>query len=236
MTKQRNNYSKLTTIKNGTPVTTTQNIAVTLKMRHAKVIEVINNLFTDFHDLKVLSKDSKINDVDECFIPYEFESKGKPVLAYILNEPAFSLLLPRFKTRQAKEAYRAFNRSFYEIRKALLQQEVNQQNLLFKHIRKQSKVTRQAFTDSVERFVKYAQEQGSSSTTAITIKNFTVWLYKSLGVKQLPNGNTRDALPSEMLRRLEELETLIAEHLSNGIERNLPYKQLRSSVRALLEL
>lgn len=221
-------------IQHGQPMTNTQKIASALKVKHAKVIEMIERLFVDYPDLRVPRRNPKTNPFSEVFEPYETEYRGQRFNAYLLNEQAFTLLLPRFETQRAKQAFREFNQRFYHMKQTLLQAKANQDNQLFQQLRIDGKATRKSLTDTLKAFATYATDQGSKGAGHI-YTNTTKAIYSRLGIEVNTAPSARDALDTNTLAQLEELENDVADTISAGMLAGEHYKEIKADVKNLLD-
>ena len=207
-------------IQHGQPMTNTQKIASALKVQHAVVVRMIERLFVDYPDLRVTPCHPKTNPFSEVFEPYETEYRGQRFNAYLLNEQAFTLLLPRFETQRAKQAFREFNQRFYHMKQTLLQAKANQDNQLFQQLRIDGKATRKSLTDTLKAFAIYATDQGSKGAGHI-YTNTTKAIYSRLGIEVSTAPNARDALDTNTI----SAGMLAGEH----------YKEIKADVKNLLD-
>jgi phage regulator Rha-like protein len=229
--KSNDHYStKLTTLKHGVPFTDSRKIATALGVKHAKVIEMIERLFSDYPDLRVLPQNPKKVQFNEVFQQYETEYRGQAFSAYMVNEPAFTLLLPRFETKRAKTAFREFNQSFYQMKANLLQAEANADNLLFQQLRIEGKTVRRNLTDVLKEFAEYSKEQGSKGS-AYVYSNTTVSIYKAIDIYATDAPMIRDSLSVDKLQQLEGLEERVAGCIADGMESGMGYKLIKDKVK-----
>jgi len=239
--KSNNNHpTKLTSLKHGQVVTDSQTMAKHLDVRHAKFIEVLQSLFEDYPDLRdssifntrkkgVLSKDTFV----PRFIAYQTINRGQSFTAYLINEAGFYLLLPRFKTEKAKQAYREFVESFQKMKSHLLQAEVNKHNLLFQKLRDEGKESRRSFTDELKDFAAYSKGKGSKGYPHY-YSNFTRWIYTALDIEVTDSPKVRDSLRIEQVEALDRLENDIAILINEGMSAGLHYKQIKDDAKALI--
>jgi phage regulator Rha-like protein len=237
----KNHSTKLTTLNHGQVVTDSQTMAKVLGIRHAKLVEVLQSLFEDYPDLRdsnqpnipkkaVLSKDTFF----PFFEPYQTTNRGQTFTAYLINEAAFYLLLPRFKTETAKKAYLEFVIAFQKMKHALLQAEANKSNLLFQQMRSAGKQARKTLTDTIKDFAVYSANQGSTGHKHY-YANFTRWINAALGIAVTDSPKARDALSIEIINKLDELEGLVAECIEIGIMNSKSYKSIKEEARLIID-
>jgi phage regulator Rha-like protein len=224
---------KLVGISHNQAFTTTEKLAKELGVKHAYVIDVLNGLFEDFEELRVVSTDPKTHKFSEKFLPYLAEYRGQSFTAYTMNQQAFTLLLPRFKTKRAKQAYRKFNQAFYELEHIALQAKVNRDNKLFQQFRIEGKQTRKSLTDAIKDFAEYSKEQGSTGYSHL-YSTLTKWIYKALGIESNPSPKIRDSLNSEEIKALDDLEHDVAELICKGIDSQKHYKAIKNDIKGPL--
>ncbi len=170
----------------------------------------------------------------EVFQSYYPEYNGQSFLAYLMNEPAFTLLLPRFKSQRAKKAQRAFNKSFYQMKEALLRTKMNVDNLLFQQLRVESKTVRRDLTDTLKEFAEYSKEQGSKGSAYI-YSNTTKSINKSIGIHSTDAPIVRDSLTTEKIQQLEALEESVANCIAKGMESGIDYKLIKETVKRTID-
>lgn len=97
-------------------------------------------------------------------------------------------------------------------------------------VREETKKVRKMETDSIKRFVAYAEAQGSTHANKY-YGNFTQLVHKKLGIE----SGRRDKADQETLLRLKSLETLIDMHLETLMKNELPYKEIYKEVKKFLD-
>lgn len=242
-TVKSNEYhsNKLTTLKHGQVVTDSQAMAKSLGIRHAKFIEVLQGLLDDYPELRdsnlstitkkaVLSKDT----FSPLFTAFQAMNRGQPFTAYLINEAGFYLLLPRFKTERAKQAYLEFVIAFQRMKHALLQAEANTGNLLFQQLRIEGKTVRRNLTDTLKEFAEYSKEQGSKGS-AYVYSNTTRSIYKALDIYATDAPLVRDSLSVDKLQQLEALEESVGSCIADGMESGIDYKLIKETVKRTID-
>lgn len=97
-------------------------------------------------------------------------------------------------------------------------------------IRQETKQTRRMETDTIKRFVSYAERQGSTHAGRY-YQLFTDLVQKHLGIAP----ESRDKQDQKTLLRLKSLETVVDMHLDTLMGLNMPYKDIFIGVRNLIK-
>lgn len=97
-------------------------------------------------------------------------------------------------------------------------------------IRQEAKQVRLMETDTIKKFVEYAKEQGSTHADTYYM-NFTKLVQNHLGI----SAGSRDNQEQKELLRLKSLETIVDMHLETLMGANLPYKEIYSGVKNLIQ-
>lgn len=97
-------------------------------------------------------------------------------------------------------------------------------------IRQQTKQVRREETNMIQKFVEYAEEQGSTHAN-MHYRHFTDLANKCCGIE----AGQRDKADQKMLLRLKSLETLIEMRLETLMNNNIPYKEAFSDVKDFIE-
>lgn len=97
-------------------------------------------------------------------------------------------------------------------------------------IRQETKLVRRMETDTIKKFVEYAKEQGSTHADTYYM-NFTKLVQNHLGIF----AGSRDNQEQKELLRLKSLETIVDMHLETLMGANLPYKEIYSGVKNLIQ-
>jgi len=173
-TKLNNNY------------TTTRIIAKKFDKKHAYVVRTLEKIIEDFNNLRVTGD-------HPYFMKKIGEYRGVEFEYYELDRELFSLLVMRFKGKEAFEWQVKFNQAFYQMEETLIKMKNNQQNEMWLGQREQSKLMRREETDVIKQFVEYATKQGSTKAQ-FYYKHITSAVYKCLGLIQYKQPKLRETL------------------------------------------
>lgn len=97
-------------------------------------------------------------------------------------------------------------------------------------IRQETKEVRKMETDMIKRFEKYAIERGSRNAR-MYYKHFTDLANKQCGIEP----KQRDDADQRTLLRLKSIETLIEMRLETLMNQSVPYKDIFTDVKQLIE-
>lgn len=98
-------------------------------------------------------------------------------------------------------------------------------------IRREAKEVRKNETATINKFVDYAESQGSQNARRYYI-NFTNLVNRKCGV----NTGERDKADQKTLLRIKSLETLVDMRIESLMKQNLPYKEVYENVKELFEM
>ncbi len=221
-------------IKNGIPFIDTQSIARVIGRKHNQILEVLEKVFIDYPEIRGRNATPEIDNIQPCFIPDKRNYQGEEFTAYLLNETAFNLILPRFRTRKALDAFLVLITSFQKMKTALLQIEANKDNLLWQELRTEGKQTRHSLTDAIQDFITYSKGQGSTGYRFM-YANITKAIYSCLDIDMTISPKARDSLPKIKLQQLEKLEHNVSMTLSVGMSNQRPYKGIKAELKHCID-
>lgn len=106
----------------------------------------------------------------------------------------------------------------------------NQKTSEWLGIRQETKQVRRMETDTIKKFVEYAKEQGSTHADNYYM-NFTKLVQNHLGISPA----SRDNQDQRSLLRLKSMETIVDMHLETLMGEKLPYKEVYSGIKNLIQ-
>jgi len=200
--------------KNGEFYVTSTTIADHFDKQHKDVLKAIENLgcTEQFRERN--------------FAPSNYKSlQGKKMPMFLITRDGFSFLCMGFTGEKAdlwKEKYiEAFNGMERELTRiggaAWLQKRV------------ETKLYRKPLTDTIQRFIQYAIEQGSQSyakNPSFAYSNFTKMEYKALFMLNKAVPDLRDKLSIMDLNSLQVAERIVTKALADCMEEDLHYKEI----------
>jgi len=220
--------TSLVSIKKGKVFADSILVAKKFKKEHKYVIAKIERTIKEDKDIKGQSMKPLI------FIESKAVYRGQKYKTYLMDREAFSFLCMQFKGKEARLWQRKFNSAFYELEKALLQEQSNKDNLLWKEQREQGKIARIQETDVIKLFVDYATKQGSQNAK-FYYKHITTATYKALELVQSKKPRLRDTLDTLQLSQLIVAESIASKGLIKYMQDGEHYKSIFTLVKRDLE-
>lgn len=161
--------------------------------------------------------------------PFAFEtqkSKGRPTLFCVLDEEQATFLITLMRNTDKVVPFKLrLTREFYRMKKELIRISSQAQNAEWLEQRKVGKVTRRVATDTIEKFVQYAIDQGSTNaikyyTSLTTMEN------KALFLLEQKYANIRDILDLHQLSTVKSADMIVVKALKDGMDKGLHYKEI----------
>lgn len=143
---------------------------------------------------------------------------------YLMNRDGFSLLVMGFTGKTALEWKLQYIRAFNQMEKVIREKTTQ----AWIETRKAGKLTRKAETDTIQKLVEYAKEQGSSHAEML----YTV--YSKLANK-MAGINKRDEATVMQLNNLSLMENIILHEIDLGIMQAKHYKEIYKDCKKRLE-
>ena len=201
--------------------TTTLIIAENLNLKHINVMELLN----DHADIEDLSR----------FQTDEVRTKGRPIKIACLNELQAIILVSLMKNSKEVIAFKVKLAKEFLKNRMLLQQVISQkQNAEYAVIRSSGKIQRKECTDIIKEFIEYAIRQGSTNA-ARYYSNISKMEINGLFLVRQKFPNMREIMTSKQLHLLETADMAVQEALTEGMELNLPYKEIYKNSKSKIE-
>lgn len=202
-------------LKNDEAVCDSLQVAEKFGKRHAHVIERIE---------KIMRDDSTENSV-QCFKQSTYKDEtGKSNKMYVMNRDGFTFLVMGFTGRKANEwkwrYIKAFNQMESFIREKCTQTWIE--------TRKAGKLTRRAETDTIQKLVEYAKDQGSKHADMLYM-TYSKLANKMAGISK------RDEASVMQLNNLSLMENIILHVIDTGILTGRHYKEIYQDCKKRLE-
>jgi len=158
---------------------------------------------------------------------YQAESTGgRPEEIIRLNEQQATFLITLLKNTEVVVLFKSeLVKQFYEMRKLLLER----QSAQWLETRYQGKLTRKAETDTIQKLVDYAKEQGSGHPDKLYIT------YSKLA-KRFAGIDSRDSATISQLNNLSLIENIILHCIESGIIADKFYKEIYKDCKTRLIL
>lgn len=192
-------------------------IADKFEKKHAYVIRCIQNLITDFNNIKGDPKPPLI-------MKKESKYRGQTYIYYEMDKKFFTHLTMRLKGNKAFEWQIKFVDAFFQMEQAL----VRKSNLEWKQDREQGKQIRIGLTNEIKTFIEYAIQQGSKNANKYYI-TITKMEYKALQLiekNEKINKDFSNTLDLMDLNHLLAAENVARKALVDGMNQKLHYKDI----------
>lgn len=196
-------------------------IAKEFGREHKSVLRTVNELIAD----ATISRHE--------FVPRNYKKRGKEYPCYELNEAGFLKAMPFIGGRKSKKGQKRLVDEFLKVRKLLDRQAKERETLAYQVARLSGKDSRGILTDAIQSFVAYAKGLGSQNADRY-FANVTTAVYKSLLVIEPQATEVRELLTAIQLSTLSTFELIAAQVLTEGMEKQKPYKSIFQSLKNAL--
>ena len=208
--------NELVYLKNDEAVCDSLQVAEKFGKEHRNVLRAIDDL------LETLLK---IEQPSKLFIASKRKADdGQYHRMYLMNRDGFSLLVMGFTGKNALEWKLQYIRAFNQMENFIREKSTR----MWIETRKAGKFTRKAETDTIQKLVEYAKEQGSSHAEKLYMT------YSKLANK-MAGINKRDEATVTQLNNLSLMENIILHEVDLGILKGKPYKEIYKDCRKRLE-
>lgn len=208
--------NELVYLKNDEAVCDSLQVAEEFGKRHDNVLQAIDNL------LETLLK---IEEPSKLFIASKRKADdGQYHRMYLMNRDGFSLLVMGFTGKEALEWKLQYIRAFNQMENFIRERSTQ----IWIETRKAGKFTRKAETDTLQKLVEYAKEQGSSHAEKLYMT------YSKLANKMAGITKRDEAIVME-LNNLSLMENIILHEVDIGITKAKSYKDIYKDCRKRLE-
>lgn len=219
---------ELVEIKGKAVVTDSLTVADSFGKKHKHVLEKIRNVIRDDTDNRLI------------FRPVDFkDAKGETREKYIMDRRSFSILCMSFTGKKALKWKNRFYDAFEAMEKALVQMSVQKQSDSWLAQRQAGKQIRREQTDTIQEFVDYATEQGSTQAHRYYC-NITKMENQALFLLEQKFKNLRDILDLNQLGLVRTADSIVKKALKDGMSESLFYKDIyqlaKSRVETLAEI
>ena len=143
---------------------------------------------------------------------------------YRMNEKAFSVLVMGFTGKKALEWKWKYSEAFEQMKDFISEKHTT----TWIETRQAGKLTRKAETDTIQRLVEYAKEQGSTHADMLYV-TYTKLANKMSGISK------RDEATVMQLNNLSLMENIILHIIDTGILTGKHYKEIYKDCKARLE-
>lgn len=173
---------------------------------------------------ELIGKGGVQNGGAKFFFESTYENRGKRYPMFLMTRDGFSLLVMGFTGKDALEWKLQYIQAFNQMEKFI--REKSTQTWI--ETRKAGKLTRKAETDTIQKLVEYAKEQGSSHAEMLYMT------YSKLA-KKMTGINNRDEATVMQLNNLSLMENIILHEIDLGIMQGKHYKEIYKDCKNRLE-
>ncbi len=212
----------LVVIKDNDTFTTSIEIAKGVEHSHTSVLRLIKSSM----DLEIFMT-LKVNKIG---------TKGRASEVFYLSEEQATLLIALMRnTSIVRQFKHTLVKEFYRQRKLLNQIALRNGNDEWLLKRQESKVMRKECTDVIQKFVKYAKEQGSQSADKYYM-NFSRMELTGLFMMEQKYPNAREVMSMRQLNLIEMADEAIANVIQEEMSKKTPYKEIYLRAKEKIEL
>lgn len=190
-------------------------VAESFGKQHRHVLEKIE---------KIIANDSAENSA-QCFKKTFYkDSSGKRNPKYLMNRDGFTFLVMGFTGKKANEWKWKYIKAFNQMESFIKEKSTE----AWLETRKHGAITRRAETDTIQKLVIYAKEQGSTHSDMLYL-TYTKLANKIVGIKK------RDSATTSQLNNLSLAEHIILNVIETDIVLNKHYKDIYQDCKKRLE-
>lgn len=190
-------------------------------VEHRAIKKLIVKYKTEFDSLGLIASPMQK-------LRYE-KREGRPIESYDLNE-GHAMFLGTLLTNNARvrEFKLLLTKEFLRMKTLISKLIVQKQNAEWLEKREQGKIERRLETDTIKRFVEYAQSQGSQNAQKyyMIISKMENHSLFNLDFMEQKYPNLRDVVNGFALGSLQMADHVVAKALNEGIEKKMPYKDI----------
>lgn len=207
---------ELVFLKNEDALTDSLIVAEAFGKEHAKVMRTIDSLVESL---------AKNGERSKMFIQTKRKAAdGQFHRMYYMNRDGFSLLVMGFTGKKALQWKLKYIDAFNKMESVIRQKSTS----AWVETRQYGKLTRKAETDTIQKLVEYAKEQGSTHSDKLYL-TYTKLANSMAGITK------RDESTTEQLNALSLMENIILHVIDMGILAQKHYKEIYKDCKARME-
>ena len=202
-------------LKHEEAMTDSLSVAEHFRKRHSHVIAKIEEII----------ENEPAENSARCFVKSKYkDAKGEWRKKYLMNRDGFVFLVMGFTGKKANEWKWSYIHAFNSMEDVIRERSTS----VWIETREYGKLTRKAETDTLQRLVELAKEQGSEHSEMLYLT------YSKLANKMAGITN-RDEATVKQLNELSLVENIILHVIDMGIFANKHYKEIYKDCKARLE-
>ena len=184
-------------------------VARSFGKRHDNVLRSIVGLLENEETQKMFKKSNYVDSQNKQKYPM-----------YLMNRDGFSLLVMGFTGKKALDWKLKYINAFNQMEKIIRER----QSQSWIESRSVGKLSRKAETDVLKQLVEYAKQQGSEHADMLYM-TYSKLANKTAGVTD------RETATTQQLMNLSFVENIILNMVQDGIQQELPYKEIYRNVK-----
>lgn len=176
--------------------------------------------------IEEIKKNSSVQNWTQSFREVSYKDKsGKTNKMYLMNRDGFSFLVMGFTGKKANDWKWQYINAFNHMEKIIRER----QSQSWIESRSVGKLSRKAETDVLKQLVEYAKQQGSEHADMLYM-TYSKLANKTAGVTD------RETATTQQLMNLSFVENIILNMVQDGIQQELPYKEIYRNVKDRLSI
>lgn len=210
--RNSNKYNEIVSVQHRKAITTSLRVAAAFGKNHKSVLRAIDNVKSECDDIFTRRN----------FAPSDYQdSTGRTLPMITMTRAGFTLIAMGFTGKAATTWKIKYIDAFDKMEAALIQK----YNLEWQQSRNESKAVRRSVTDTIQAFIQYAINQGSTHAQKYYV-NLSRMTRKAIGEE-----HARDMLDSMHLSFLTTAEYMIQQIIEEGMTAGLHYKDIYQITR-----
>jgi len=199
-----------------------RDIALAFGRQHKSVLRTIDDLVAD----GTISRHE--------FVLRNYKKRGKEYRYYELNKAGFLKSLPFLGGRKSREGQSLLVDAFIKMEAVLDRQSRERETLAYQVARLSGKDSRTVLTDAIQQFIAYAKKQGSHNAERY-FSIITSAVHKSIVILEPKATQIRELMTAVQLATLSLIELTAAQALTEGMEAELPYREIYQTMKKALD-
>ena len=213
--------AQLVQVENEQVVTDSRKVAETFGKDHNHVMRDIRDIIEKTGS-PILDSE---NSATRFFYETTYENRGKQYPMYLMNRDGVSCLVMGFTGKKANDWKWQYINAFNQMEKIIRER----QSQSWIESRSVGKLSRKAETDVLKQLVEYAKQQGSEHADMLYM-TYSKLANKTAGVTD------RETATTQQLMNLSFVENIILNMVQDGIQQELPYKEIYRNVKDRLSV
>ena len=204
---------ELVNVVRGVPLVSTMDMWQGLGVKHKALTDLIIKYESEFNGIRTLAFQSQ-------------KSGGRPTPFCMLDEEQATFLVTLMRNSPIVVKFKLqMTREFYKAKRFLSELASQQQNAQWIEQRNSGKIKRREETDTIQKFVTYAKNQGSTQAERY-YGNITNMENKSLFMLEQKYPNVRNVLNLNQLSVLVCADNVVTKALHDGMTSGLNYRDI----------